>query len=789
MHMGDQVSTAAGQFILHGPVKIMHEIINGVKEFRYQSQKGATLVGVSEYLEKLTKALGVSPEEAERLATVLIAGERANAVPDGWKRLASDRAAAVKAEYDADTMTLRANPQAKAFFEALRKEYKAYNDGQLDFAVDTDFMSRAEAERLKRLPYIPFYRIENGVVQLITADEKPRTIGNIKDNPDLQQMVGDDSHILPLLTSAVQNTFMLTRMSLSNKATLETANALNKSGFVSRIGKGAGLANKDTVHYKVKGEDAFATIDSDTFGIPAHLIVSGMEGIKTTIPAIVQLMGIPAQWVRKFVTRMPAYGVRQLIRDPVNSFMLSGVEGVPMINALKELAKMQMGTSQAEQDLMQGLAVSSNVFSGNEQDMTKFLQDIQSGKSGWQTFMGKLDRFALQADTATRATVYNDSLKKGMSKARAQFRAFESQNLSRRGLSPSMQVLNTLIPFFNSQVQGLDFLYRSLKGNMPFAEQLEIRRKIVARSMMLMTTSIAYAMMMEDDEDYRKASPEERYSNFFVHIPFVKEALKIPIPYEIGILFKALPEALIDSMHKDMTAYETFRGLGKVMLAATPGVNPASTKPLIEAFYGQTSIGPIESAREKHIKATDRYRPDTSEVAKLAGKATGLIGISPIMLEHLARGYTGSLGLAAIHMVDPILASGEEGEKPSTPMNKMPFIGGLFQNPEGHYIIQRGYERMNDIEEAKATYKDKIAQGKRAEAEEFRQRYAELISAAPAAGQYKHFMGKMFERARRVAADPKLTREEKDRQLEEIRDTENKYASTFVSRVNERIPQ
>jgi hypothetical protein len=273
MRLGDQVSTAAGQFILHGPMKIVHEIINGVKEFRYQSQKGATLVGVTEHLGKLAKSLTVSDTEAERMATVLIAGERANAVPDGWKRLASDRAAAVKAEYDADTMTLRANPQAKAFFEALRKEYKAYNDGQLDFAVDTDFMSRAEAERLKRLPYIPFYRIENGVVQLITADEKPRTIGNIKDNPDLQQMVGDEKYILPLLTSAVQNTFMLTRMSLSNKATLETANALNKSGFVSRIGKGAGLANKDTVHYKVKGEDAFSTIDADTFGIPAHLIV------------------------------------------------------------------------------------------------------------------------------------------------------------------------------------------------------------------------------------------------------------------------------------------------------------------------------------------------------------------------------------------------------------------------------------------------------------------------------------------------------------------------------------
>jgi len=790
MRLGDQVSTAAGEFILHGPMAIVSEDTPLGKEYRYQSQKGVTLLDVSDHLGNLAKELDVHFNEAERMATVLIAGERASSISNGWTRLSADNPAGVKAEYDADIATINSNPKAKAYFLAVKNAYKAYNDGQLDFAVDTDFMSKAEAERLKRLPYIPYYRIKDGVVQLFTADERPITIGNIKDSPDLQQMVGDSKHILPLLTSAVQNTFMLSRMSLHNKATLETANGLFKAGFVSKMGAGAGLANVNTVHYKIKGKDAFATIDADTFGIPAHLIVAGMEGIKTTIPAVVKLMGIPAYWIRKFVTRMPAYGVRQLLRDPVNSFILSGVDGVPMVNALKELSKMNFGKSQAEEDLMRGLAVSSNIFSGDERDMTKFLQDIATGKSPWQTFMGKLDRFALQTDTATKAVIYEDGLKKGLSKARAQFRAFESQNLSRRGLSPSMQVLNTLIPFFNSQIQGLDILYRSLTNKMPFAEQMEIRRKIVARGMLLMGVSLGYALMMQDDEDYRKASPEERYGNFFVHIPFVKDPLKIPIPYEVGILFKAVPEMLVDSMHKEMTTYEAARGMGKLIWQnAVPGLSFAGTKPITEAVYGQTELGPIETQHEKTLMATERYRPNTTELAKVAGKATGMMGISPIMLEHFVRGYTGSLGLAAMHMVDPIFASGQEGEKPSLPASKTPFIGSLFQTSEGRYLKERAYERMNDVQQAQNTYKDMLKKGQRANAEAFRERYADLIAAGSAAGAFKKNMGDMFSMARVIASNPNLTQEEKDKQLETITNRENAMARHFTEMVDRRARQ
>jgi len=231
-------------------------------------------------------------------------GARAEAIPNGWIRLNTGDAKAAKAEYDADKAYLNANPKVKQYMDAAAAEYRQYNAGLLDFAAQCDFLTPEEATRLKRVPYAPYYRVEDGVVKLFVEDERPIRIGNIKDNPDLQRMIGDNTKIMPILTSAVQNTYMLTRAALDNKAAYETSNAMYKAGFASKYGPGQGPANADTVHFKVKGEPYFATIDSDTFGIPAHLIVKGMEGIKTTLPQLVQMLGVPADILRKLCGRL-----------------------------------------------------------------------------------------------------------------------------------------------------------------------------------------------------------------------------------------------------------------------------------------------------------------------------------------------------------------------------------------------------------------------------------------------------------------------------------------------------
>lgn len=123
-------------------------------------------------------------------------------------------------------------------------------------------------------------------------------------------------------------------------------------------------------------------------------------------------------------------------------------------------------------------------------------------------------------------------------------------------------MLSTMVPFFNSQVQGLDVLYRALRGRLPFAEQLDLKRKLYARGMMLTVGVMAYAAMMQDDEAYKKATPQERYSNLFLPLPGLKEPLKIPIPYEVGVLFVALPQMVIDIAFRDTKARDALKGMG-----------------------------------------------------------------------------------------------------------------------------------------------------------------------------------------------------------------------------------
>jgi hypothetical protein len=124
-----------------------------------------------------------------------------------------ENSAKAKAEYDRVMAQLKANPKQKAAVEKASKLYREYNAGLLDFLVETGAMTPKKATELKSLSYVPFYRVAgNGNVELMIDKEHPVRIGNIKDEPQLHQLVGDNKHIMPIFTSSVQNTFMLTGM-------------------------------------------------------------------------------------------------------------------------------------------------------------------------------------------------------------------------------------------------------------------------------------------------------------------------------------------------------------------------------------------------------------------------------------------------------------------------------------------------------------------------------------------------------------------------------------------------
>lgn len=789
LRFGEQRSMYAGQFMTNGRVSLVKTVTPEGTAYTYESKKGVSLLDAA---EALSKGNFENDTKAEDVLTIYEAGARANQV--GWEKLNFENAAEAKAEYNAVMAQLAKNKVQEDAVKAASKLYRQYNAGLLDFLVETGAISKDKAAELKALSYVPFYRIAgSGDVQLMIDKERPFRIGNIKDEPQLQALVGGNKYIMPIFTSAVQNTFMLTNMGLRNQSVKETAYALRKIGMASRVAEGKGPASTDVVRFKNKGKDYYVLIDSDMYGIPADLVVKGMEGIKTTIPAIVQLMGVPADILRTFVTRNPTYALRQVVRDPLNAWLTTGTDAFPVLSSFKELAKMVSGRSEVEKELMAAGAISSNIFTGDQRDMARFLKDVSAGKSGWDKAMSRLDALALQGDAATRAVVYKDSLAKGMTKQQALLRTLESMNFSRRGVSPSMQMLSVLIPFFNAQIQGLDVLYRAFKGDMPFSEQLKIRQKLVARGVLLAAGTVAYAIMMEDDEAYKRAKPEERLANWFVYVPGIDEPVRVPIPFELGYLFKALPEAVYNTAFSDEKASKSMEGMARLLALSNPFALPQAVKPLTEAVLGKSFYsGDIESEREKKtMMATERYRESTTEVSKLLGQVTGKVGVSPITLDYLMRGYTGPLGIAVVQLANPLLNTEAEAAiaKPSMKASKTPFIGGLFQPIEGRGTLDAAYAEMQEIQQIKGTYNRLVGEGRRAEANAFAQEYATKLSMASTSGFVQKQLGEFAAQERRVIAHPTMSQEEKDKRLEQLDKVKMTYARRFLAASERTTPQ
>jgi hypothetical protein len=179
------------------------------------------------------------------------------------------------------------------------------------------------------------------------------------------------------------------------------------------------------------------------------------------------------------------------------------------------------------------------------------------------------------------------------------------------------------------------------------------------------------------------------------------------------------------------------------------------------------------------LAAGERYRPGTTEVAKALGSFTGVVGVSPLMLEHFVKSYTSMLGISALHMLDPVFATGVGGEKASIPASKQPFVGGLFHSAEGRFLIDRAYGRMDEIVQASNTYEGLMDKGQRAEARAFAQRQSNLIAMKDEAGAFRQEMGELFSEERAIRDNPRLTTAQKDERLERLKRFENKMAEQF----------
>jgi hypothetical protein len=782
----DQKMAVVSATLMNGPMELYTDAkgFHGIKSTNQNSAK--------DVFDAIGRIPGGNARGRVDLATTYMIAQRA--ANKGLAKLDVGGLGISEADLRSAMAAVNADPKLKKALEEVRSTYNSYNKGLIQFLASTGAISKKMADDLlKAGDYVPFYRVnENGMADLVFSDEVTINIGDIRHQPYLAELKGGESKILPLTESLPRNTLLITDKALTNMATKNVAYAfqsigagkgsIGKDGKPSNampIHKGSAPAGSDIIKFnqepdandpKDDGQRWVQVRTDDTImgGIPAELIVKSLEGAHLTLPAFLKIGGIAGDILRAGVTRMPIYIARQLIRDPMAASFTGGLNYNPLTavaKAGKEFVKMSRGTSEAGQKLIEKGLIQSGIFTGDPDDIAKIALQLAGNNQGAvDRLFAVMDKAAMNADAATRALVYDNAIKNGLSEVEADMATMESMNFYKRGLSPTVQYASRLIPFFNAQIQGLNVLYKAATGKMPFEEQQKIKQKFFNNAMLLVATGIVYAMAMEDDEYFKRAKPKDKYSNFFIPVPGVDEPFKLPIPYEAGWFF-SLAVAAVDAMKAETDGKQQFDALRDMFLMSIPGYSskfmPQIIKPAFEVYSNKSFYtgNDIESARMQDKTLQERFSASTTEAAKAMSKALPML--SPVQIEHLSNGYFGQLPLIVMGAANGLFRSPVAGEAPEKRITEMPFIGSSFQKKFGGADADVMYRMATESLQAKSSYDSMVKQGRKEDAKDFLADNRTEIAVAGLANQYKTAMGRLRTDEERIRGMENMSAAEK----------------------------
>jgi hypothetical protein len=324
--------------------------------------------------------------------------------------------------------------------------------------------------------------------------------------------------------------------------------------------------------------------------------------------------------------------------------------------------------------------------------------------------------------------VYNRVLKDTGNEAEAIFRALEVMNFNRKGASPIVRLLTAAIPFLNARMQGLDVFYRA--GIQPFLDKnptdraKAVQKAFFTRGMYLTSLSIAYWAMTHDDDDYLAQEQETRDNNWL--IPSL--GVKIPIPFEVGVLFKVIPERIMGYTMGDDTGKDFAESMGRAAWSTFGFLPvPQTALPLLEAatnysFYtGRNIVG----AGMEGVVPEFQKGPSTSKVASFLGEQ---LGASPMKIDHIIKGYTGTIGTYMVDLMDAIGDVNSESPKAAKRFEQMPVLKRFAVDPEAKGTVTAYYKLKDAVDETVRTINLLERTGKFEELTAYGQENAKLFS-------------------------------------------------------------
>lgn len=251
------------------------------------------------------------------------------------------------------------------------------------------------------------------------------------------------------------------------------------------------------------------------------------------------------------------------------------------------------------------------------------------------------------------------------------------------------KVGNQMVPFVTATIGGQRAFFRAFKQN---------PKRAIAAATTMVSATMGYWWLRKDEEWYKDLPYREKFNNWFFPIGEDGPVLVLPRPFEWGVTFSALPEAMLDAWYnQDPESVDA--AIGHLY----KNWSPLGTTDMPEDFGGGTlpfgmpvplQVGaeqlaneqfyfdqPIVPRGEQQKPAAEQFGPYTSTVAIQVGR---IFDVSPRRIDHLIAGFFGGVGRDATQALDGLLSTlGIEGASPNVTREQtaadIPVFGELFR--------------------------------------------------------------------------------------------------------------
>jgi len=522
--------------------------------------------------------------------------------------------------------------------------------------------------------------------------------------------------------------------------------------------------------------------------LPPDMFQATINAMPGEMGILMRIASFPAKTLRAGAILVPEFAVaRNPVRDVVQSWLFSRF-GFSFTGWVRDAVGLMSGDKNVKEWQRQweagGGPLATLAQSFVEPDKIS-MESVMGDPSKTRYFFHPVDALrygSAYLENLTRFSIYRQAREKGLSHAEAIFEARRTTlDYARAGGHPTIRFLNMIIPFFNASLQGMDKLITELRG--------PNRKAVMRRLGMLGGISILIWLYASQDDRYKELENWEK--NYFWHLPLTPNApmLRIPKPFEAGILFGSTFERMAEwASGEDIEGVRS--ALHAAYEAATPEVIPTIARPYVEGLsnWDFFRMRPIEDESLKRLPVQLRAKPWTSELAKAMGKK---FGISPVKIEHFVRAWSGGLGAnyALVGIDAALKQAGVLEDIPQPTQDLLHRIWGVrsfFTRPPTGYrakSVNSFFANYQEVMQADAGWKALWKSNQMEQLDKFLAERPEAIYAR-VARKYMASLSDIKKQRTEIHLDKKMTGEEKREKLEALDNkivTIARQANSFMS--------